>query len=117
MYISILYILTGYILSIYIDDLFIIYYGTDFESKTTRKLIIEVCIQAGVIGIISYIFRNLIQMIPFIFEGVYGYKHLKVKELAAGSILTTYMVIFQYNFQNKLKFIRNRTFNEKKLVI
>ena len=49
-------------------------------------------------------------MIPFIFEGVYGYQQLKVKELTSGSLLTAYMVLFQYNFQNKLKYIRDKRF-------
>ena len=60
------------------------------------------------ITICAYIARNIIQLIPFPLEGVYGFEHLKVKEVSSGALLTMFATIFFYDFQNKLMFIRKR---------
>jgi hypothetical protein len=106
-YITVLYFIVGYILGFNIDLLFKKIYGTDFSKKTKFVLLLEVLLQIVCIGIISYIGRNLVQMIPFPLNGVLGFDHMKVKEVAQGAFLTIFIVMFQYTMQDKLIYIKD----------
>ena len=54
------------------------------EEKENQKPLwqvwIELFLYLWFIGIVVYVVRNVVQMIPFPFHGVYGY-HFRVKEL------------------------------------
>jgi glycopeptide antibiotics resistance protein len=63
---------------------------------------LDVLIEMSLTGVFSYIGRNIIHLIPFPLEGFYGFKHLKVKEVNSGALLTTFLVFFQSNLQLKL---------------
>ena len=55
------------------------------------------------LGIIIYV-RNIVHLIPFPMNGLYGFQHKKVKELSGD---TTFAVAFVY-FQKKLQNILER---------
>ena len=107
-YITLLYFIIGYHSSYFLNEIFVKLYGTDFEKKTNFRLLMEVFTQIACIGIVSYIGRNLAQIIPFPLDGVNGFVHSKVKELSNGAFLTVFLITFQYSMQDKLLFIKNR---------
>ena len=59
-----------------------------------------------------YILRNIIQLIPFPFEGIYGFQYLRVKEVASPPTVTLFLFIFQYKYQQKLSYIKDKVTNE-----
>jgi hypothetical protein len=71
-------------------------------------LFLEICGQLFIIGILVYILRNLIELIPFPLEGIYGYQHTKVRELYSGGIALTFGIFYaQENIKQKLNYIFN----------
>ena len=68
-------------------------------------------IQIIFIGIVAYIFRNIIQIIPFPLDGIYSFKHLSVSEVKSGGLLTTFIVLFSVGFQNRLLNFRKKYLN------
>jgi hypothetical protein len=108
-YISTLYFLAAFAIAKRLDDLFIKIFG-EIDNKNPPSqiiIILEVITQISITSIISYLARNIIQLLPSPFHDVYGLDHLRVKEVAGGAILTTYLFFYQKSLQNKLVYLRN----------
>ena len=105
-FITIMYFTLGYIFSWLINK---IYYK--FEPNTSLMkfvLFLEICGQLFIIGVLGYILRNFIVLIPFPLEGIYGYQHSRVRELYNGGIALTFGVFYaQENIKEKLNYIFN----------
>jgi hypothetical protein len=103
---TVLYFTLGYIFSWLINK---IYYNFDPNTSPNKFLVfLEVCAQVFIIGILVYILRNLINLIPFPLEGIYGYQHSRVRELYSGGIAISFGVFYaQDNIKEKLNYIFN----------
>jgi hypothetical protein len=78
------------------------------EKKSTAKLLLHVILKMWLIVVLAYIVRNVFQMIPFPFEGVCGYKHMKVGEVTSSSIFIAFMVVFDKPLQEKISILKKR---------
>ena len=47
-------------------------------------------------------------MVPFPLEGVYGFEHLKVKEVLQSSLFVSFMVIFDSHLQSRVGILKKR---------
>ena len=112
-YITILYFFIGFMLAFFLDLCSEKIYGYEYDSKSTIRLIGEVVTQVASVTVMAYILRNLVQLIPFPLEGVYGFEHLRVREVSSGALITTFGTIFFYDLQNKLYYIRERSFPKR----
>jgi len=110
-YISIIYFVAAYYLAGIVDTIFVKLFGKDYKKKSKNALLLESIAQIVTIGIIAYIVRNIISLIPFPLEGSYGYKHLLLKELTESSgFFAVFFIYFQYDFQEKLTFLAKSDF-------
>ena len=110
-YISIIYFIAAYYLAGIVDTIFVKWFGKDYKKKSKNALLLESIAQIVTIGIIAYIVRNIISLIPFPLDGVYGYKHLLLKELTESSgFFAVFFIYFQYNLQQKLTFLAKLDF-------
>ena len=73
------------------------------EDKTLPAILTEVLICLTISGIVAYILRNLLQMIPFPFEGIYGYQHMRVTEVRSGMIISMFLLWMSPVLLNKFK--------------
>lgn len=78
------------------------------EEKSIRYLLTEVILCLCINGIVSYILRNILQLIPFPLNGVYGFKHIKVREVASGSIINMVLMWFSSTIRNKLLILQKK---------
>ncbi len=79
-----------------------------YEQKSTPRLVFEVILKVWLIGVLAYIARNVFELVPWPFEGLYGYKHLKVKEVTNSAIFVAFMVTFDSQLQNKVGELKRR---------
>ena len=49
--------------------------------------------------------KNIVELIPFPLNEIYGYEHLRLKELHSAAIFTFAILYFQENLQKKLKYL------------
>ena len=101
---NVIYFTVGYFVSWAINK---IYYNFNPNTNPNKVLVfLEVCTQIFIIGILIYIIRNIIGMIPFPLEGIYGFQHSKVSELTSGGISLGFGVFFaQSNITKKLDYV------------
>lgn len=78
------------------------------KKKSTAQLCAEVILKVWFIGVLAYITRNLFELVPWPFQGVYGYEHLKVKEVTNSAVFVAFMVVFDASLQNKVKILKER---------
>jgi len=104
-YITVIYVMLGIILARLCDKKL----GKFDEKKAKEKPIfqhlIELILLLWFIGVVIYIVRNLVPLIPFPLDGYYGFKHLKVKELTSATFFTITFMYFQVYYQNKIQYI------------
>jgi hypothetical protein len=67
---------------------------TPVERTSTGRLVLEVVLHASALAILGYIARNVFELVPFPLEGVYGFKHLKVKEVHNSAVFVAFVISF-----------------------
>jgi hypothetical protein len=107
-YITAVYLLLGIILAKMCDMYFGDFNKSEEEKKPIWLTVIEIILYAWFIGIVVYFIRNIVPLIPFPLNGVYGFDHLKVKEVTSASAFLVTFVYFQENYQAKLKYLHSK---------
>ena len=112
LYASFIYGYGGIVLSVPIDRYVLpaLYDRTDAElgKKSTMRHILETTIILSVYGLVAYVGRNILQEIPFPFDGVNGFKYMQVKEVASGALLLWILINVSPVLTNKVKILRQR---------
>jgi hypothetical protein len=101
-----------FILGVTLAKLSDIIYGTYDEEIDRQKSTVRLCAEIfGMIWldlIILYVVRNFVEWIPSPFHGVYGYNHLRLKELNGNIVLGATYLYFQNNLRSKLTDLNKR---------
>jgi len=109
-YITVLYFISAYLVSKLFNYVFGKYEPNVDTNKSTFVIGIELCGLIWLLGISTYIVRNIIELIPSPFEDIYGFHHKKVKELGSAAVYT--LILFQgaFLFRGKLNTFLLRNF-------
>jgi len=107
-YATVIYILAAIIIVSLLNKYSGVYNKQEEEKKSTKRLFWDVILRTWIIAVLAYFVRNLFQMIPFPLEGVYGFEHLKVKEVVNSSLFVSFMVIFDSHLQHRVKVLKER---------
>ena len=62
----------------------------------------EVILYFWFIGIVFYVVRNIVPLIPFPLDGVYGFKHERVKELINATMFVITFLYYHKKILNRL---------------
>ena len=107
-YITAIYITLGIIGARLCDKYFGKFNIEHERKKPLYKSIIEMILYLWFIGVVIYIVRNVVPLIPFPLDGIYGFDHLKVREVTSAATFAIAFIYFQENYQSKLKYIFSR---------
>ena len=111
-YITCLYVIptlyVAKILDFYVYPYLTPYKNIPEKDKTHIQLIAELLIYLSINGILAYILRNILQAIPFPFEGVYGFQHLRVKEVSSGQLIALVLIWFSNTIRDKMLLLHNK---------
>jgi hypothetical protein len=74
----------------------------DWETYPLIPFTINVIGHLFFIGVLAYVLRNMVHLIPFPFDGVAGFQHERLKELNGGAVLLFMIFLFQKNLTTKM---------------
>lgn len=107
-YITVLYFVIGYFVTVYIDKVMGKFDQKSNEAKSTVRLLGEVILHIYIIGLVIYLIRKLVGVIPSPLQGIYGFDHKRVPELSNSYVLTFIIMYFQDNLKTKLDYLAVR---------
>jgi hypothetical protein len=107
-YITAIYLILGVILAKFFDKKLFKFNQKNEDKKSTSQIVFELIIYSWIIGVVLYVVRNVIPLIPFPLDGIYGFDHMKVKEVTGANAFLVTFVYFLEDYQTKLKSLYNR---------
>jgi len=107
-YITAIYLVLGIILAKLCDIYFNIFDEREEEKKSTFRILIEIILYSWFLGIVMYIIRNIVPLIPFPLNDIYGFEHLRVKEVTTAATFGITFVFYQTNYRNKIDYFLKR---------
>jgi hypothetical protein len=107
-YITILYFILGFIVSIFFNRMYEKYVDLVNDYKSNFRLTIELLIHIWLLGVTVYIARNLIEKIPSPFDNIYGFSHKRVKELHSATVFTLVFFFSQTYMREKMGYLYKR---------
>jgi hypothetical protein len=105
---SVYYFIIGFFIATGTDYIFGKFDSQDDEKKSTLRLFFEAVLYTFILMIIFYIVRNIVERIPFPFEGVYGFRHELVKERGGDVVFVFILFFYQNYYVDKLKYLHQR---------
>lgn len=102
------YFVIAFIIASFIDWLFGRFDVGDEEKKSTVQLFVESVLYTFVLVFMYYIARNIVERIPFPFQGVFGFQHERVKERSGDVVFVFVLFFYQNYYTDKLNFLQKR---------
>lgn len=103
-YISILYITFSVICATLLDKIMGDFDEHHESTKSLWQLTAEFCLVIWFYGVLIYVVRNLVELIPFPLDKYHGFEHRRVKELSSAMVFTFTFVLFSSYLKKKLEF-------------
>ena len=107
-YLTIIYVFIAIICAKITDML----YGEFDEKKEEQKslvvLFIELIVSLWFYGVLIYVIRNIVPLIPFPLNGFQGFDHFKVKEVYNPTIFTFVFLLYCNILMHKIKYFYER---------
>ena len=103
-YISVLYIVMSLACAMTVDKVMGEFDENIEAKKSVWRLTLEFIITIWLYGVLIYVVRNLIELVPFPLDGYHGFSHKNVKELTSAMVFTFTFVLFSKHLKAKLDF-------------
>ena len=107
-YITIIYFILGLLISRLFDNYLGKFNKFNDDKKHIGRVGLELIVMIWAIGTIVYLARNIVELIPSPFDGLYGFKHLQMKELGSAAVFTMLVLSYTYHFAAKLDYFNHR---------
>ena len=101
-YIVIIYFVIGILLTKLSNQFIVFDDPKNNKKKSTLRLSFDIIGIIWMIIVIYYILRNIVELIPSPFHGLYGYDHYRLKELNGVAVLGVTYIYFRDMISNKL---------------
>ncbi len=108
-YVTIIYFIFGYIVALIIEKILGKLDIDKEKKKSTFNILLDIAVNFSIIGIFSYVARNLAEFIPFPLDGINGFAHQRVKELHNVAPVFVFIVMYyQTNLKIKMNYAKDR---------
>lgn len=107
-YVTCLYFIFGLYTALLFDRVTGDFNPEDYKNKSIKQCVLEIILQIWMNGVCIYIARNLVPLIPFPLDGIYGFEHKKLKELLSGGTYASALMMFQSCLNAKIRYTITR---------
>lgn len=101
-YVTLLY----FVFAMLFARVFEMLYGTktpeEYMKMPLWRLTADTIFHIFILGVIAYVLRNIVALIPSPLDGIAGFQHARLKELHGGFMLHILMILFQQSLIDKL---------------
>lgn len=103
-YIAVIYCFIALLITVMTEEIKGFLPKQDDAEKSTWVLLVEIITYVWYIAITVYVVRNVVEYIPSPFDKMYGFSHMKIKELHSASMFSIIFIHLQEGFMKKLKY-------------
>ena len=118
-FITTIYFIFGAIVANLITNFQTKFNSDEEDKKTLLRSSLDLIVLIWINGVLIYIARNLVELIPYPFDNYFGFEHKKVKELGAATAFTFVLLYYQPNLNDIMKYLSARwknTFSGRSVV-
>jgi len=109
-YIGLIYFVLGILLARLMQNFFKKFDKKKEDKKGFFRQIIELILIIWLFSVTTYIIRNVAELIPSPFDGLYGFEHKLVKELSGASTFVFIFLYFQDYYKDKFTYLYEKYF-------
>jgi len=102
-YVTLIYFLLAIVIDVLIDKLYGEYNEKDENKKSTLRKTIDLVGMIWLNGVIIYIARNIVPLIPSPFNNINGFKHSRLKELESAYVFDFVLIYTQKNLVKRME--------------
>ena len=103
-YITVIYIAFSIIIATIVDTWMGSFDPKEEEKKSFWQQTGEIILFMWIYGVLIYIVRNIVEIIPFPLDGYQGFDHRRVKELKSAMVFTFTFILFCDYIKQKMLF-------------
>jgi hypothetical protein len=109
-YITVLYIAIAIVCAKLVDKIFGEFDENIEKEKTKLRLSLEMIGAVWAYGVLIYVVRNVVELIPFPLDQYHGFEHQRVKELKSATVFTFTFLMFSNILKNKVLYFYKSMF-------
>lgn len=98
-----------FMIGVYLAKRFDNYFGTFDKHKENQKgkfrQIMECIGLTWLFGVIIYVVKNVVELIPSPLDGIAGFNHLRLKELTNAPVFIFSFLTFQSHYIEKIRYL------------
>jgi hypothetical protein len=106
-YVTLIYFLSAIVIAVIMDKLYGEYNEKDESKKSTLRKTFDLVGMIWINGLIIYIVRNLVPLIPSPFNNINGFKHSNLKELKSAYVFDFVLIYTQKNLVKRMEVFYN----------
>lgn len=107
-YITVIYFFIGFGLARLLDSHVTKFDEKEESKKSIQQIALECVLLMCLNAVLIYVCRNLVELIPSPFNGLYGLDHSRLKELTVAPTLSFALLFYQTRLQSKLRYFYNK---------
>ena len=104
-YITTIYVILAVFLSTIIDEMLGVFKADEAKKEGHVIFTLKTIGLVWMTGIIVYIVRNFVELIPSPFNGLAGFEHLRLKELTNAAAFAFVFLLYQKNLRARLDYL------------
>ena len=104
-YITSIYFIVGAIIANTLTNLQTTFNSEEEDKKMLISCSLSLIFMVWVNGVLIYVARNLIEMIPYPFNNLFGFKHERLKEIGKATAFTFVLLYYHHNLIHNMRYL------------